>query len=90
MVKSFYDPKVEERGIQKGMEKGIEKGIEKAREESRQKDVGRVLKLLNKKVGSLDDRYIEKIKKLDSDKLNKILEEILDIEGMEDVDKYLA
>ncbi|MBU5269479.1 hypothetical protein KQH99_06330 [Clostridium cochlearium] len=32
MVKSFYDPKVEERGIQKGMEKGIEKGkIEVAR-----------------------------------------------------------
>lgn len=27
MVKSFYDPKVEERGIQKGMEKGIEKGM---------------------------------------------------------------
>ncbi len=26
MVKSFYDPKVEERGIQKGIEKGIEKG----------------------------------------------------------------
>ncbi|MEL5864859.1 Rpn family recombination-promoting nuclease/putative transposase, partial [Clostridium cochlearium] len=31
MVKSFYDPKVEERGIQKGMEKGIEKGIEKGK-----------------------------------------------------------
>ncbi|NOH14806.1 hypothetical protein [Clostridium cochlearium] len=29
MVKSFYDPKVEERGIQKGMAQGIEKGIEK-------------------------------------------------------------
>jgi hypothetical protein len=26
MVKSFYDPKVEERGIQKGIEKGIERG----------------------------------------------------------------
>ncbi|MDU1443133.1 MAG: hypothetical protein E6916_06415 [Clostridium cochlearium] len=32
MVKSFYDPKVEERGIQKGMVQGIEKGkIEVAR-----------------------------------------------------------
>lgn len=29
MVKSFYDPKVEERGIEKGIKKGIEKGIEK-------------------------------------------------------------
>ncbi|MBV1821810.1 Rpn family recombination-promoting nuclease/putative transposase [Bacteroidales bacterium MSK.15.36] len=29
MVKSFYDPKVEERGIQKGMEKGMAQGIEK-------------------------------------------------------------
>ncbi|MBE6064435.1 MAG: Rpn family recombination-promoting nuclease/putative transposase [Clostridium cochlearium] len=31
MVKSFYDPKVEERGIQKGMAQGIEKGIEKGK-----------------------------------------------------------
>lgn len=28
MVKSFYDPKVEEKGMQKGIEKGIEKGVE--------------------------------------------------------------
>ena len=31
MVKSFYDPKVEERGIQKGIEKGMEEGIEKGK-----------------------------------------------------------
>ncbi|SNV77241.1 hypothetical protein [Clostridium cochlearium] len=31
MVKSFYDPKVEERGIQKGMEKGMVQGIEKGK-----------------------------------------------------------
>lgn len=31
MVKSFYDPRVEERGMARGMEKGIEKGIEKAK-----------------------------------------------------------
>lgn len=33
MVKSFYDPKVEEKGMQKGMQKGIEKGIEKGVEQ---------------------------------------------------------
>ncbi len=36
MVKSFYDPKVEERGIEKG------------KEEARLKDVERVIKLLTK------------------------------------------
>lgn len=31
MVKSFYDPKVEERGIQKGIERGMVQGIEKGK-----------------------------------------------------------
>ncbi|MTK11526.1 MAG: DUF4351 domain-containing protein, partial [Clostridiaceae bacterium] len=75
--------------FEKTREEGIEKGIEKEREKSRQKDVERVLKLLTKKFKSLDDVSKKKIEKLDSDKLNSIIENILDIESLQEVEKYL-
>ncbi len=35
MIKSLYDPAVEERGIEKGRDEGRDEGIEKGREEMR-------------------------------------------------------
>lgn len=67
---------------------GIEKGIEKERESSRLKDIRRVKNLLIKKFGDLNSDYNEKIENLDSDKLNLIIEDILDIESIKDVEKY--
>lgn len=81
MTKTLYDPEVER--------KGIEKGIEKEKEKSRLKDVDRVLKLLTKKFGTLSDAFKEKIKNMDSDNLNLIIENILDIENLEEIEKYL-
>jgi len=78
MVKSFYDPKIEERGM------------EKEREKSRLKDVERVLKLLEKKFKDVDAAIKEKVTKSHSDKLNLIIENILDIESLEEVKKYLS
>ena len=50
MIKSFYVPKVEEKGRIRGFNEGLEKGREKARDEEREKyrikNVDRVLKLL--------------------------------------------
>ena len=81
MTKTLYDPEVER--------KGIEKGIEKEKEKSRLKDVDRVLKLLTKKFGTLSDAFKKKIKNMDSDNLNLIIENILDIENLEEIEKYL-
>ena len=81
MTKTLYDPEVEK--------KGIEKGIEKEKEKSRLKDVDRVLKLLTKKFGILNDVFQEKIKNIDSDNLYLIIENILDIESLEEIEKYL-
>lgn len=66
-----------------------QQGSEQERENSRLKDIERVIKLFNRKIGILDDSLIERIKKLNSDKLNLIIENILDIENLEDVEKYL-
>lgn len=65
------------------------RGMEKEKEKSRLRDLERVLKLLTKKFGLLDDKFNKKIENLDSDKLNLIIENILDIENLEDVKKYL-
>ncbi len=81
MTKTLYDPEVEK--------KGIEKGIAKEKEKSRLKDVDRVLKLLTKKFGSLNDVFKEKIKNMNSDNLNLVIENILDIESLEEIEKYL-
>ncbi|PRR83078.1 DUF4351 domain-containing protein [Clostridium vincentii] len=74
---------------QEGREEGREEGIEKEKEKSRLKDVERVIKLLTRKIGALDNSFIEKIEKFNSDKLNLIIENILDIENLEEVEKYL-
>lgn len=47
----------------------------------------RVLKLLIKRFEFIDNVLEEKIKSADSEKLNLIIEEILDIESLEDVEK---
>ena len=73
---------------QEGREEGIEEGREEGREQSRLKDVERVIKLLNKKFKNVDEAVIEKIKLLDSDRLNSIIEDIFDIETIEDLAKY--
>ena len=66
MVKSFYDPKVEERGVQKGIEKGIEKGVERGKIEI----ASEMIK---------EGESIEKIKKYTKLEENKILELIKQI-----------
>ncbi|WP_459477163.1 Rpn family recombination-promoting nuclease/putative transposase [Clostridium saccharoperbutylacetonicum] len=65
-------------------------GIEKEKENSRLRDADRVLKLLTKKLGTLEDIFTEKIRNMDSDNLNLIIENILDIESFEDIEKYLS
>nr|WP_278246453.1 DUF4351 domain-containing protein [Clostridium drakei] len=57
-------------------------------EQSRLKNVEMVIKLLNKKFKNVDGDVIEKIKVLNSDILNLIIEDILDIESIEDLKKY--
>ena len=44
--------------------------------------------ILTKKFGGLNDTYNQKMENLDSDKLNLIIENILDIENLDGVEKY--
>lgn len=85
MVKTFYDPNVEKKGIEKGMEQGIKKSIEN----QRLKDIERVKKLLTKKFGIIDDKLGLKIEKADIEVLGVIIENILDVETIEEVEKLL-
>ncbi|OAA84806.1 Rpn family recombination-promoting nuclease/putative transposase [Clostridium ljungdahlii] len=75
-------------GREEGREEGLAKGREEEREQARLKDVERVIKLLNKKFKNVDEAVIEKVKLLDSDSLNSIIEDIFDIETIEDLKRY--
>lgn len=58
------------------------------RENIRLKDIDRVKNLLTKKFGGLNNNYNKKIEELNSDNLNIIIDNILDIESIKDVEKY--
>jgi hypothetical protein len=63
---------------------------EKAEKEGIKKDkIETVKKLLSKKFGDIGNEYINKINKLNIDKLNLIVENILEVESLEEVEKYL-
>jgi predicted transposase/invertase (TIGR01784 family) len=70
------------------IEEGVEKGVEKEKENSRLKDIERVKTLFTKKFGDLNNYYNKKIEELNSDKLNLIIENILEIENLEEAEKY--
>ncbi|EKQ58021.1 MULTISPECIES: DUF4351 domain-containing protein [unclassified Clostridium] len=58
------------------------------RENIRLKDIERVKNLLTKKFGVLNNGYNKKIEGLDSDTLNLIIDDILDVENIKDLEKY--
>lgn len=58
------------------------------RENLRIKDIRRVKNLLTKKFGVLNNDYNKKIEELNSDNLNLIVDNTLDIESIKDVEKY--
>ncbi|SHF72608.1 protein of unknown function [Caldanaerobius fijiensis DSM 17918] len=70
-----------EKGLKEGMEKGIKEGIKEGLRNT-------ILKQLNKKLKGLPKKYEEMIKNADSNILDRIAEDIFDIEKTEDLDKY--
>lgn len=69
--------------------KGIERGLEEGRKEARLKDVETVFKLLNKKFGNVSIEFNDKIQNLNSEKLSLIIENILDIDTLDELGRYL-
>ncbi|MDV3428019.1 MAG: DUF4351 domain-containing protein, partial [Bacillota bacterium] len=89
MVKSFYDPKVEEKGIEKGIEKGMEKGKKIGMEQGAKKSNELLIKLLVKRFGNLPEDLKSKIMSLPIDKVNEIGESIFDFNILDDIYKFL-
>ena len=79
----------ERKGIEKGIEEGRKEGIKEGIEKSRLKDVETVLKLLNKKFANVSKEFNDKIQNLNGDKLNLIIENILDIDTLDQLRQYL-
>ncbi|SHF81056.1 Predicted transposase YdaD [Caldanaerobius fijiensis DSM 17918] len=76
-----------EKGIKEGMEKGIKEGIKEGMEKGKAEIV---LKLLNKKFKGLPKKYEEKVLGSDIKTLDRITDDIFDMEKPEDLDKYFA
>lgn len=64
-------------------EEGIEAWIE-------QEQYLLLIKLLNKKLGRISNKYLNKIQNLDNNKIIKIALDIFNIENTEDLSKYLV
>jgi predicted transposase/invertase (TIGR01784 family) len=70
-------------------EEGIKEGEEKEREEGRQRNVRTASKLLTKKFKIVPFEINERLEKASIEQLEGIIEEVLDLEKVEDVLKYL-
>ena len=68
----------EKKGIEKGMERGMGKGMRKI-----------VLMQLSSRISNLPEEYIRKIECLGEQKLEQIAKDMLIIEKIEDLEKYL-
>lgn len=77
MVKSFYDPKIEEKGIERGIEKGEKKSNEL------------LIRQISKRFGELSDDLKNKIMNLPINKVNEIGEGIFDFESLDEIIKLL-
>lgn len=71
------------------IEEGIKEGEEKGREDARKRNIKTVSKLLTKKFKIVPVEITNKIEKASIDQLETIIEEVLDLEKLEDVLKYL-
>lgn len=78
MIKTLYDPAVEERGIQKGIREGRQEG---------QADI--LLRLLNKKFGNVPGEVEEAVRKLPAEKLEQLAEAIFELKTLEDAKVFL-
>lgn len=81
---------MEEQRRAEGRAQGIKEGIKEGREEEKEKfriqEAERAERLLSKKFGELTEEYKENIHNLDKEKLDVILDNILDIESLDDIE----
>jgi len=63
-----------------------QRGITKGRQEGR---VSTILRLLNRKFGSLDSAITDQISALNSEQLDSLIEELLDFQSFEELEQFL-
>lgn len=68
----------EKRGIEKGIKKGMERGIGVT-----------VIKLLEKKFGSVPEEYVKKIDGANRETLMAIVDNIFEIEKIDDLERFI-
>ncbi|MEW6352015.1 MAG: Rpn family recombination-promoting nuclease/putative transposase [Thermodesulfobacteriota bacterium] len=72
--------------IRHGMEKGIEKGIVEGR---RQEASSLAVRLLTRKLGTLDDSSLDRVRQLPLEELEALGEDLLDFSDYSDLEKWL-
>jgi flagellar biosynthesis/type III secretory pathway protein FliH len=75
-----------EKGIEEGREKGMEQGIEKGKEQGK---ISLIKRLLEKKFGLIPVAVLEQIDSLNDKTLDALSLEILDMQRLEDLNKYI-
>jgi hypothetical protein len=78
----FAEKKFREEGLREGMKEGMKEGI-------REGIVEVIFRQLKKKFGDVPQDYRLKIRSLDKESLTELSENILDINSLDDIDKFL-
>jgi len=81
MVKSFYDPRIEEKGVEKGKKEGKIEGKVEGKAEM-------LIKQLIKKFNTIPDDYKKILMKLPEERLETIAIEIFNINDIKEIEKY--
>ncbi len=82
-------------GLQKGLQEGLQKGLQEGERRGEQRgrlagEVQLVLRLLNRRVGPLDETLQQQITRLSLEQLEALAEELLDFSTVEELQTWLV
>ena len=88
-------PTLAEQWIKEGMEKGLQQGLEKGREEGREEGLQQgaaslTLRLLQRRIGTVDSQTKEQIESLSIERLQQLGEALLDFHALSDLTTWLS
>lgn len=79
---SPFEQMAEERGLAKGLEKGLEQRIEKEKE--------LIIRLLTRKLGTINTDLQTQVKALNIEDLETLAEDLFDMNSIEDLQQWLS
>ncbi|HEY6328045.1 MAG TPA: DUF4351 domain-containing protein [Blastocatellia bacterium] len=89
-MSNFFDDAIQE-GLQQGLNQGIQQGIDRGLKEGRRQGAeSLIVRLLEKRIGSVSARSLKRIRSLPADQLDQLGVDLLNFGGPRDLAKWLT